>query len=75
MGTVVELDVASRLDVPVERILARVADAELELVIVIGYLKDGGEYFLSSIADGGDCVWLLERAKLKLLRLPDEEDG
>jgi hypothetical protein len=35
---------------------------------VIGKQKDGGYYFSSSLADGGDVLWLLERAKLALMR-------
>ena len=60
------------LDLPADRILEGAA-GQLERVIVIGYTPDGDEYFASSIADGADCVWLLERMKLKLLRIADVE--
>jgi len=39
----------------------------MDTVIVIGYTKDGDEYFASSKADGGEIIWLLERMKLRLL--------
>ena len=72
MPDVVNLDNITRLDIPVERILAAAQEAGLESVVVIGYCEDGEEYFASSFADGGDVVWLMERAKLKLLRVIDE---
>ena len=41
----------------------------LDSVVIIGYDKDGGEYFASSIADGPEVLWLLEQLKLKLLEI------
>lgn len=52
---------------PVERILDGAAAANLGCVVVLGYEPDGSEYFASSIADGADVLWLLERLKLQLL--------
>jgi hypothetical protein len=60
------------LDIPPDRILDG-AKGELESVIVIGYTKDGEEYFAASVADGAEVLWMLERNKLKLLSVPDEE--
>ena len=34
----------------------------------MGYTETGEEYFASSIADGGDVLWLMERMKAALLR-------
>jgi hypothetical protein len=39
----------------------------LPCVVVLGYDKDGAEYFASSVADGADVLWLLERLKAQLL--------
>lgn len=36
-------------------------------VVPIGWDKDGGEYFASTIADGGTVLWLLERLKKQLM--------
>ncbi len=69
MGSVHILQTVTSLDLPPERVLANTP--ELESVVIIGYLPDGTEYFASSIADGGDVVWLLERCKLMLLRMSD----
>lgn len=72
-SNVVVLPVVTRLDLPPERILSAAIGAELKSVVVVGYDKDGEEYFASSLADGGDVVWLMERAKLKLLKMADED--
>lgn len=66
--TVVEGNFVTKLDIPVEKILQSAYYESLETVIVIGYDKDGEEYFASYIADGGTVLWLLERMKLQLLK-------
>ena len=35
--------------------------------VIVGWGVDGEEYFASTLADGGDALWLLERCKKKLL--------
>lgn len=65
MGEVVPIGCVTRLDLPPDRILDAAKD-ELESVILIGYTKGGEEYFASSIADGGDVLWLLEKCKQAL---------
>ena len=71
MTNVVDFNGITKLNLDPDRVLNK-AIGELTDVIVIGYDKDGDEYFASSIADGGDINWLLDRIKLKLLRVPDE---
>ena len=63
----------TKLDLPAERVLQQAIDVGLEGVIVIGYTKDGDEYAVSSYADGGTVLWLLERTKTKLLAVPESE--
>lgn len=70
MGDVTFLNCVTRLDIPADRVLEQ-AIGKLETVVVIGYDENGDEYFASSKADGGYVLWLLERAKLKLLRTRD----
>lgn len=72
MTSVVEFPGITSLDMPPERILRKAKDADLQSVVVIGFTRDGAEYFGSSLADGADVVWMLERAKLRLLLVPDE---
>lgn len=38
-------------------------------VVLIGRDSDGDLFFASSIADGGDVLWLLEMAKKELLEI------
>ena len=63
----------TRLDIPADRVLRKALDADLESVVVLGYDRDGEEYFAGSIADGGTVVWLLERAKGRLLSVKEDE--
>lgn len=39
----------------------------LEGVVIMGWDRDGNEFFASSYADGGTVLWLLERCKKRLL--------
>lgn len=77
MAEIVDLDVVTRLDVPAERILKKALERGMESVVVVGYDKDGNEYFASSVADGGTVLWLLERCRWKLMKgaEPDNEDA
>lgn len=72
-GKVIVLDVVTRLDIPAERILKAAIERGLESVVISGYDKDGNEYFASSLADGADALWILERCKKKLLEIGDGE--
>ena len=71
---VIPLGCITYLDLPPDRIL-EAAKGKLDSVLIIGFDKDGGEYFCSSIADGGEAIWHLERAKLALLRLGDGDSN
>lgn len=70
---VVTLDILTSLDVPPERVLNGAIEADLQGAVVLGWTQDGDFYFASSIADGGNCMWLLEKAKLLLLTIEDED--
>lgn len=67
---VVDFPGITKLDLDPERVL-KAASGELTEVVILGFTKDGDEYFASSKADGGSVLWHLERAKLKLLNIPD----
>lgn len=66
MGDVVLFDGVTRLDLPPDRVLSQ-AVGHLKSVVILGYDRDGLEYFASSIADGGKVLWLLECCKRQLL--------
>lgn len=71
MENVVDFPGITKLDLPPERIIQKAAEAGLTDVVILGYDKDGEEYFVSSVADGAEVLWLLERLKLQLLRIAD----
>lgn len=49
------------------------AKGKLQGVVIMGFDKDGDEYFKSSYAGGPDVLWLMERFKKMLLEVPDRE--
>ena len=69
-GNVVSAPVITTLNLDPAQVLAAAAEHGLEAVVVIGRGADG-EYFASSVADGGDVLWMLERAKKALLATVD----
>ena len=69
MGKVILYSGITRLDLPPDRILEQAIGKELQGVVVLAYDKDGEEYFCSSYADGGTVLWMIERAKLRLLQV------
>lgn len=76
MGKVIPLGGVTRLDLPPDRILEG-AKGQLEGVVVMGWDKDGGQYFASSYAAGPEVLWLLESCKQSLLNVKtgEQEDG
>lgn len=69
---IVNLPCITRFDIPPDRVLEG-AIGQMEGVVILGYDRDGYEYFASSYADGGDVLWLLERCKQALLSTPDRD--
>lgn len=66
MAEILLFDGVTCLDLPADRVLTEAID-KLNKVVIIGYDKEGQEYFASSVADGGTVLWLMERFKLQLL--------
>ncbi len=68
---VVGAGIVTRLDMDAVQVMAAAAEHGLMAVVVVGYDADGEEYFASSVADGADALWLLERCKTALLSMGD----
>ena len=68
MGKVIPLGCVTRLDLPVDRVLDTAKD-KLSGVVLMGYDKDGEFYFASTVADGGEVLWLMENLKKQLLEV------
>lgn len=66
---VVRLETMTTLDIPPDLVLDGAKKADLSAVMVIGEEADGTFYFASNKSDGADALWLLEKAKYKLLRI------
>lgn len=66
MGEVVYLDVVTKLDLPSDRVRENIPK-DMDSLVVIGFDSEGEFYFASNKADGGDVLWLLEKAKKCLL--------
>ena len=70
---VIPLGNITRLDLPTDHVLDAAKGDCSDGVIVLGYDDQGELYFASSIADGGSVIWLLEQAKLALLKGQNDE--
>jgi hypothetical protein len=70
-NNVVEFGGITRLDVSPDRLLEK-AIGQLESVLIIGYTKEGDEYFASSKADASEPIYFCERAKHRLMKMIDE---
>lgn len=68
MGELVFLNNITKLDIPAERVLSEASSSSLDKAVVMGYDQDGELYFASSMADGGDVLWLMEECKQRLLK-------
>lgn len=64
---VIYLNNVTRLDIPADRVLNGIP--EMKSVVILGYDTEGQHYFASSIADGGDVLWLMEKLKLILMNV------
>lgn len=51
------------------RLLRQVATEEPAQVIVLGWDGNGHEFFVSTISDGAEVMWLLESAKHRLINI------
>lgn len=45
----------------------------LKSFVLCGYNHQGDEVFQSTVADGADALWIMERCKLKLLNIIHED--
>jgi hypothetical protein len=48
-------------------VMLRLAQGQLDEVVILGFDKHGALFFSSNLADGGSVLWLLEKAKQSLM--------
>ena len=65
-NNVIPLGMITTLDIPVDTVLEE-AKEKMESVLLIGFDKEGELYFASTMADGGEALWLIEMAKKRLM--------
>ena len=56
-------------DLPVGRVLDAAKEKALESVVIMGWDADGELYFASSMADGGNVLWLMRKCEQALLEV------
>lgn len=61
------------LDLTPARILQMAFDADLESVVVVGYDKNGNEYYAATAGDPAETIWLFERSKHRIMRNLDDK--
>lgn len=71
MSNVIPFGGITKLDLDPDIILEN-NKGKLKGFVLTGYDQDGDEVFISTYADGGEALWLLERAKKKLLEIVDK---
>ncbi len=71
MSEVIQFRGVTRHDLDPDTVLEN-TKGQLKQFVIIGYDTDGDFFFSSTMADGGDAMWLLEVAKTKLLRIAGE---
>lgn len=69
MSNVIPLGNITQLDLPTDRVLEESKGHCSEGVVVLGFDDDGEMYFASSVADGGEVLWLMELARKALLEV------
>ncbi len=72
MGTVIDFPGPTRAPIDPAKILRAASEVEFETVVVLGHTLDGNLYAASSTADGGEVLWLMDRAKRMIHKYADE---
>lgn len=70
-----KLDIVTSVDLNPNDVLLAAINNGMDKVIVIGYDKNGEEYFASSYADGPNVAWLCNRMIHMLMKIADERRG
>jgi hypothetical protein len=66
MDNVIPLGNLTKLDLDPDIVLEN-TKGTLDSFVIVGWDKDGELYFASTMADGGEVLWLLEKTKKQLL--------
>ncbi len=72
MSNVIPLGKVTHLDLSPDQVLHG-AVGELNALVIMAWDKDGDLYFASTMADGGEVLWLMEQCKKRLLESAKED--
>jgi len=72
MAKIIQFPGITKLDMNPQIILQKALEAEMTEVIVVGFDKDGNEYFASSKADAGSVLYHFQRAIHALMKIIDD---
>lgn len=67
MSNIIKLDIPTTGDIPVSTILEGANEADLQEVVVIGWVVGEGHYFATSSGDAAAILLLLELARKRVL--------
>jgi hypothetical protein len=73
LSNVIKAPIISRIDTDADSVL-RDTIGKLDEVIIVGYDKNGNEFYASNVADGTNALWHLQRATYNLLGVVDNID-
>ena len=73
-GNVVRLQTVTTLDLNPDDVLRESVGLYPGGVFVCGWDESGAVQFSSSLADGGSILWLMEIAKVRLMKVAGEVD-
>lgn len=71
MSKVIQLPVVTTHDLDPDTLLEN-SKGKLKHFVLVGYDLNGNEFFSSTKSNGPEALWMLERAKHKLLKVVDE---
>lgn len=71
MAKVIKIGGITKLDIPIASVVDGIPN-DMKNIVVLGFKEDGSEYFASSVSDGAEVLWLLERAKHRLMSIVDD---
>lgn len=71
MGEIVSFRGVTKHDLDPDIVLEN-TKGQLTDFVILGYDTDGEFFFSSTMADGGDVMWMLELAKIKLFKITDD---
>jgi hypothetical protein len=65
---VITLSMPTTLDIPPERVIKAALEADLDMVLIIGWTEDGKMYASCSTGNMPETLFLIEKFKQEILR-------